>query len=281
MHFSEKDFISPEQILSDVFPLVGEDGGFKEINKGFYIQQIQRCLEALSFDTFFNERVISEPVPDNLALEIPRGLFNIRQMYLTNSDGCAFGSDSVNVMYKRNFFNNDGSGSGNYVARNKGKFNTNDPFYGGKYRDITGRNKNANLNNYYDNPASKVSEPNEIENAFYYGIQNGLIMFSSTCKRYPYVVIVFNGNITDIGDKPVIPIQFREVCIDWVAEAVLRTKAARNPNMYRYQYEDSKQRLGRNPYNPSGTWNNAEMRAKSMDSKQREDWKLMMSTFVK
>lgn len=281
MHFSEQNLLTPENIFADVFPIIGEDGSFKEHSKGFYYHQLQRCLESISFNTYFNEITLSFPVPENLALEMPKGTFNIRQMYLNNSDGCTFGSDSVNVMYKRNFFNNDGSGSENYVARNKGKFNSNDAFYGGKYRDITGRSRNANLNNYYDTPATGQFEPNEIENAFYYGIQNGLIMFSSTCKRYPYVVIVFNSNITEFGEKPVIPIQFRNVCIDWVVENVLRAKASKNPNAYRYQYEDAKQRLGKNPYNPSGSYWEAEMWAKSMDSKEREDYKLYMANFVK
>ena len=276
MNFSNHNTVSINQILADVFPLVGEDGSFKEYNKGYYISQVQRALETLSLDTFFDERTVAFPVPNNLALDIPKGMFNLKNMYLNNSDGCALGNDSVNVYRKSDFWNNDGSGSENYVSKNKGGKGSRDPFY--NRTNFRNSSIDAESRNYSTNPNSRIGE---IDNAYYYNIQNGVIMLSSSCKKFPYVIMVFNGISTEIGDTPIIPIQFREVVIDLVAESVLRAKAAKAPVVYREQYNDSKQRLGRNPYNPSGTWWNAMTRIAAMDNKARDDYKLYLGKFVK
>jgi hypothetical protein len=277
MQFSPSNFITPELILSDVLPLVNENGDFRELSKGFYYQQIQKALEALSFGTYFDERMVSLPVPDNLAIEIPKGMFNLRQMYLNTGDGCGIGANSVNVYFKDNFFNNDGKGSANYVARNKGSRSSQDPFYG--------RNKGTYLGNVIDSSNLNSDAGNERyareSTLYWYNIQNGIIMLSSSCKNYPYVVMNFNGISTEVGDKPVVPIAFREVVIDWVVEAVMRVKSSRDPNVYKAMYNDAVSRLGKNPFHTSGTWFEATQRAASLNSKDREDLSLYYSKFVK
>lgn len=276
MHYSPSDFVSPEMILSDVLPIVGESGEFRELPKGFYIQQIQKALEALSFDTYFSKKMYSTVIPDNLAMDIPKGMFNLRNMYLSNNTSCGIGPDSVNVYFKSNFFNDDGTGSGNYVARNKGTTKGGDPFYG------NGRPDNYPVSSKNNNSTSSAFGTNEKhDHLYFYNIQNGRIMFSSTCKRYSHVIMEFNGLDAGIGDKPLIPIQFREVVIDFVAEAVLRIKASRNQQQWGGMYNDSKQRLGRNPFHTSGTWHNAVQRASSLDSKAKEDLALYYSNFIK
>jgi len=278
MHYSPSDFVSPEIILSDVLLIVGETAEFRELPKGFYFQQIQKALEALSFDTYFSKKTVRYPVPENLSMELPKGLFNLRQMYLNDGDECGIGPTSVNVYFKSNFVN-DGTGSANYVSRNKGTTQGNDPYYSESKGSYLG---NRTLR---DNKANN-SDPDSLgsnsrDQIYFYNIQNGRIMFSSTCKNYPYVVMEFNGLDVGIGDKPIVPLQFREVVIDWVADAVLRVKAARNPQMWREQYMDANKRLGKNPYHTSGTWFTAVQRASSLDSKAREDLSLYYSNFVK
>lgn len=276
MHYSPSDFVSPEMILSDVLPIVGETGEYREINKGFYYQQIQKALEALSFDTYFSKRMYSTEVPENLAMDIPKGMFNLRNMYLSNNTSCGIGPDSVNVYFKSDFFNDDGTGSGNYVARNKGTTKGNDPFYGNGRPDtypISSRNN--------DSRSSAYGTDQKFDKIYFYNIQNGRIMFSSTCRNYSHVIMEFNGLDVGIGDKPLIPPQFREVVIDWVSEAVLRVKAARNQQQFGGLYNDATRRLGRNPFHTSGTWHTAVQRASSLDSKAKEDLALYYSNFIK
>lgn len=276
MHYSLSDSVSPEMILSDVLPIVGETGDYRELPKGFYYQQMQKALEALSFDTYFSKKMYSTEVPENLAMDIPKGMFNLRNMYLSNNNSCGIGPDSVNVYFKSNFFNDDGTGSGNYVARNKGTSKGGDPFYGNGSPDLNPRTYRSN-----DSRSSAYGTNERTDSLYFYNIQNGRIMFSSTCRRYSHVIMEFNGLDVSIGDKPIIPPQFREVVIDWVVEAVLRVKSARNQQQWGGMYNDSKQRLGRNPYHTSGTWHTAVQRAASLDSKAKEDLALYFSNFIK
>jgi len=281
MHYSPSDFVSPDLILADVLPLVGESGDYKELPKGFYINQIQKALEALSFDTYFSKKTVGFAVPENLVMNIPKGLFNLRQMYLTNGDGCGIGPDSVVVYFKSNFFNDDGTGSGNYVARNKGSNKGNDPYYSTNKGTYLGNTIERDDRTVSNGSSDSIGANYNKDRIYFYNIQNGRIMFSSSCKHYANVIMEFNGLDTNVGDKPVIPLQFREVVIDWVVEAVLRVKYTRNSQLFAGAYNDAKGRLGRNPYNVSGTWHTATQRASSLDSKAREDMALYYSNFVK
>jgi len=250
--------ISPGEILSDVLKQI-DDESFKDSSKGYYMSLIQQALSELAFDTFFDERTETFPVPENLNLEMPKGSFNIRQLYLYSGTECNI-ENSQNVYWKRNYYT---KGNG-FLARDKGYNNNNDPFYDSR---TFGRYENPYLRRV-NNGKSSISE------AFYYNVQGGVIMLSASCKRFENIAIVFNGTGADIGDVPFIPQLFREAIKMWVLDSALKVKMAMavGADFNKWQTLWSiNNNLLRKPY--TGIWEEAQVRAKSIDSKQREDLK--------
>lgn len=262
-------FITTNQILADVLKFV-DDERYEINSKGFYISTIQRALEGLAFDTFFDERNEDFPFPtDTFNLEMPKGAFNIRNIYLFNGTQCDIGR-SQNVYWKRNFITH---GQG-YFANNKSN-NVDDPFYPNNFRTddkhitdaLGGKGRNVG------NPA--FNRGSTVENTFYYNIQNGLIMFSSRCAMFEKVLLVFNGTGTDIGDVPLVPIFFREAIIDFVTETALRIRMAKEPaGPWRVLWQIAKQNIG-SDFN--GSWYKAERMVKQMNSGQRSNLKEYLS----
>ena len=257
MNISKHSVVSPEEILSDVLKLA-KDEEFKDNSRGYYMSLIQQALQELAFDTFFDERTEEFAVPSNLKLEMPEGAFNIRQIYLFNGDKCNIVNSKI-VYWKRNYFTKGGSG---YLARDK--WNNNDPFYDNRsLPNGKGMTNDASLRR-----ANVNTSQTEL---YYYNIQNGIIMFSSNVRGYEKVAIVFNGVGANIGEVPFIPMLFREAIKAWVLDPVLKIKMANADgaefNKWQTLYSINHTEL-RRPY--TGLWEEAQTRAKSMDSKQRE-----------
>jgi len=258
MNISQHSSVSPKEILADVLKFVGDES-FKDNSEGYYMSLIQQALQELAFDTFFDEKTETFPVPKNLCLEMPLGMFNIRQMYLFSGPVCDI-SNAVNVYWKRNYFTR---GNG-YLARDRWK-NT-DPFYDS--RTLLGSNGMP------DNSLRRANVNSSLNNLYYYNIQNGLIMLSSNCPSFENVAIVYNGTGGNIGDTPFIPMLYREAIKSWVLDSALKVKMAMSEgaefNKWQTLYSMNNSEL-RRPY--TGLWAEAELRAKSMDSKAREDMK--------
>ena len=87
MDLSPQNFVSVNEILADVIKVVKDDS-FKLNSKGWYTSQIQQSLEELSFDTFFDEQHQAFDMPENLRLELPKGSFNLRQIFVFNGSEC-------------------------------------------------------------------------------------------------------------------------------------------------------------------------------------------------
>ena len=257
MNISKHNMISPGEILSDVLKQCNDES-FKDNSRGYYTSLIQQALQELAFDTFFDERTETLAVPGNLNVEMPKGAFNIRQLYLYNGTECNI-ENSQNIYWKRNYYT---KGNG-YLARDKG-FNNNDPFYNNR---TVGRHDDANLRRVNSTHSS-------ITQSYFYNVQNGIIMLSQSCKRFENIAIVFNGTGADIGDVPFIPQLYREAIKMWVLDSALKVKmATATPAEFnRWQTLWSiNDKLLRKPY--TGAWEEAQVRAKSIDAKQREDLK--------
>lgn len=265
MNFTRQSFVTSNEILADVLKIVG-DSDFRTNSKGYYISQIQQALEELSFDTYFDERNESFDVPENLRLELPEGSFNLKQVYLFRGDDCNFGSKSQIVYHKRNFIN-DATGS-NYVARDK--YKNDDLFY--KSRNQGHRNDHGDR--------SSGNDRGGINNLYFYGIQQGVVMLSGSCRNFEKIMLVYNGMGAAIGDIPVIPNFFRQAVKDYVAMAALGAKIAENvgrPEFNQWQsIQNGIERSLNKPYD--GSWAKAEHRAKNLDSKHREDLKEYLSS---
>ncbi len=264
MNISALNMISPDEILSDVLKLANDEA-FKDHSKGYYYSLIQQALQELAFDTFSDVRTEFFDVPENLQLPMPLGAFNLREMYLYNGTECNFDT-AQNIYWKRNYFTK-GNGS---LARDKGTTNNRDPFF-----------QNRRLSNGNSNPSLRRATDvnNSITTAYYYNIQNGMIMFSSNARSYGKVAIVFNGTGGDIGEVPFVPQYLREAVKGWVLDPIYKMKISKSTggpdfNKWQTMWSMNENQL-RKPY--TGTWETAELRVKTMDAKAREDMKEYLS----
>ncbi|RLI49126.1 hypothetical protein DRO61_05545 [Candidatus Bathyarchaeota archaeon] len=255
MNFSEHDFIAPDEILAEVVMNTGEKR-LETVSKGFIYSQMNKCLEELSYHTFFDVQSKVFTFPSSQILDIPARVFNVREIYGYSGDSCTT-SNSTNIYWKRNFYIN-GNGA---VARSKTD-NWNDPFYGGsgidkRYRAFVPRDV------YTDAVGRAASQ------LYYYGYEKGQLHFSNECKKFSNLLIKFNGIWSVDPSKPSIPRYFRQVVTDWCSERVLRAKKAEDINKWRLLWSDYAGALDRNGFN--GSWYQAESIVKRMGTKERED----------
>lgn len=247
MNFSPADFVTVNEILADVLKIVG-DTDFKKNSPGWYTSQVRQALQELSYDTFFDEHNKSFPVPENLRLEMPKGSFNLKQVYLFNGTDCDIRNAQV-VYHKRNFIN-DNSGSG-YVARDRWE-NENDPFHKRRIRN--------------------QAQPDHLH---YFGVQNGLIMLSPSCSSFDKVLLVYNGVSTDIKEVPVVPNYLRQAVKGWVAVEAISVIMASKIGTQEYTHWFSLHNLhdGKLNHPYEGDWVKAERRVSALDNKHRQDMK--------
>lgn len=244
---------SADDILFAVLPRV-DDLEYRRMPKGFYTAMIQKGLQELGMDSFFDERRESFDFPlGNLTLKLPPGCFNVREVYLYNGDQCNI-ANSVKVWWKRNYYT---QGNG-YVANDKFN-NFLDPFYTNHF-GVSAR-LNKNLIRYNTTQSAK----------FFYGLQMGNIMFSSFCRGVGNKVMIhYNGIGADIGEVPFIPVFLQAALEDFVTVRALEIMVAKDRNwrdvlaMYKTQMVS--------PSNPfEGTWPTAITRVKTLNTAQRND----------
>lgn len=228
-----------------------DDIEYRSAPKGFYTSMVQKALEELGMDTFFDERRESFDMPEeSLTLPLPKGCFNVKNIYLFNGNECNI-SNSIKVYWKRNYFTR---GNG-YIANDKFN-NTMDPFYTDHFGVATQVNKN--LIRYDTQQSAK----------FFYNIQMGNLMLSSYCRGVANKVMIhYNGTGCDLGDVPFIPVFLRTAVEDYVIEAILRVKMAKD-RAWKDLWAIYEHRL-RQPYD--GSWEKAETRIKMMNSSQRNE----------
>lgn len=250
------NYISPDEILSIATVSVG-DRDYKALPKGFYVSLIQKAIEGLAIDTFFQELRADFDIPENLVLALPAGCFNVKNIYIFSGDKCGI-TNSHKVWWKRNYYT---QGNG-YIANDKGN-NNRDPFYFSHNEASNYGNKD--LIRYND------TDP---ERRLFYNIQMGDLMLSSSCKAAGNKVhIHYNGTGGEIGEAPIIPVFLRTAVEDYVCEAALRIRMANEPNNARnWQalWQMYNNRLNQ-PY--EGSWAKAEYRVKSLNQSQREELK--------
>lgn len=260
MNTSRNNFVTVNEILSDVLKKVDDER--MDINsKGYYTSLVQQALEGLSFDTFFDIRRESFPFPkDNLTLEMPIGAFNVKEVYLFTGSECDI-TRSQKVWHKENYFTR---GIG-YFAGNKAN-NSNDPFFPS---NTLGRNELQRG----EGRINQLRRAGNLDSQYFYNIQNGMIMFSSFCRNFPMVHIVYNGTGCDLGDIPIIPLFLREAVIDFVAEATLVIRMAKDPKAWAQLWSIYDKKLNRDEQYGWGTgsWYRAKYRVMSLSSAEKSD----------
>ena len=239
---NSNDFLTVNQILSDVLVNVDDEDFKKGFTKGFYVSKIQQCLEELAFDTFYQEITKDLPFPTTqLTMQLPTNCFNIREIYLFNGD-CCTPQTSVIVHWKRLYNNSQGGPA--YTAKQKENMRR-DPYY---------------------KPWGWANNAIDKATTYFANIQNGLLMFSSNSSHYNHVRLVYNGMGGDVGDSPVIPRFMRQAVIDWVSEKFWRALKAKNPRV-RPIWMDYYNILN----DPKiGSWKRAQDRMKQMDTWEKD-----------
>lgn len=258
MNFSPHSFVSANEILADVLRVTNDDA-FRISTRGWYISQIRQALQELSFDTFFDERNEEAFIPDDLRIDMPKGAFNLKQLFLFNGDKCNVGQNTPNVWYKQNYW----TGGKGYLARDKWD-NKGDPFY----RSRTGSPQARNEVNLGSN-----------SQLYFFGLQNGLIMLSDSCRKFEKIMIFYNGIGGEIDSTPVIPQFFRQAVKDYVTSKGLEASIAQEVepgklNKLTFLKTGVDARMNQ-PFD--GSWAKAEQRAKHTDKKIRQDYKEYMA----
>jgi hypothetical protein len=205
------------------------------LTKGYYVNLISQALERLAMQTFYNEEPpMDAPMPSNLRWQLPDNFFNISQLYAFNGECCDVKA-SANIYWKRNF-NNAPNGNG-YTALNKGHENNGDAFfhwgYSGGHGTIGGAYPYG-------------------EGLLYANVQNGFLMFSSSCKGYSSFRVIYNGFGGILGEKPLIPRPLRQVTIDIAVLSAFEDLQVRNPkSVYGAMIDRAKDKLYSKAY---GSW---------------------------
>jgi len=254
-------YLTPQEILSVVLPMVGDTDN-KMFAKGMYISLIQKAFEDLAIHTFFDEKreTLDFPV-DTLTMPLPPGCFNVKNVYLLNGDDCKI-DETLKVYWKRNYFT-EGKG---FVANDKGD-NRFDPFY--PQRILSGTSPYS-----FDKTLIRAEPPNSVLRTFFYNIQGGNIMFSSSCRNKTNKVhIHYNGTGCAIDEVPIIPVFLRTAIEDYVIETVLRMRMAmESDRKWIGLWQIYERRLNKDErYGKEGSWPTAEYRIKTMNSSQRNE----------
>lgn len=245
-------FVSLNHILAEVTVTVNDENFRKGLSKGWYVSRIQDALQELAFDTFFQKITIDLELPkETLQLEMPNNIFNIREMYVFNGDGCCMPNSSQIVHWKREFNNKNGKGNA-YTARvkDRGFGNGDDPFVP------------SNNWGYWDSMIGIT------RNMYYANVSEGKIMFSSACRGFNNVRIVANGMGADIGEILIIPRFFERAINDFVEERFYNTMKGREPRLYTGLWQMAYNKLN----DPRiGSWKKATMRISSMQTWEKQD----------
>lgn len=214
------DFVSVDHLLANILSTIDDEKLRKGFSKGWYVSRIQKALQELAFETFFDKVTLDlELNTDTLSMEMPEGIFNIREIYIYNSDCCGPGSSSQIVHWKRTF-NNKGKGDG-YTAKVKDTGGTDyaDPFF-------------PTASNYGSSQFYSGTK-------FYASAMNGTLMFSTDCRVYSHVRIIANGIGGEIGNQPLVPRYFEQAVVDFVLVKFFLAMKAREPRKYRTLWADS------------------------------------------
>jgi len=256
MNFSSEDFVTVDDVLADVLLLV-DDENTRRQSKGYYVSQIQQALEKLSLETFFKEITKDLPMGSDGRIPIPKGCFNLKQVYLFQGDTCD-PTCMQNVYHKRNL---SLSGSGNVVF-SRNRIGHNDAFHQSSPRGrIDSRRGGA------------INTNESLNNLYLYGTQDGTVMFSPNCRAFQNVRFIYNGFHTEIGDKPIVPTMFREATKVYVVVEALKVRLAKSIGTAEYPHVNALLQNHKNdlehPFD--GKWQNAKHLIKRLDSKHRED----------
>lgn len=239
MNFSQLDLLAPEIIIQDVLQNI-DDEDKKQFADGYYISLVEQGLTDIEYSTFINRMFNDFEFPkDTMRLPIPKGAFNVIDVFLMNKDSNGTIQATRNVFVKNNGYS---------LGYQKGE---------------TSRMKDGTFDIIYRSPLnySSICSCN---------INNGYLTFNDSCADFGWVRVVYNGVSTDIGVTPLIPRIFRQYLIDYVTVRCLKILIGRNPNKYMNPLKVHSASLN-TPY--EGTLAIAKKNIRNLDTKYLKDMK--------
>lgn len=278
------DFLTANVLLSDILTSVGDENYRRGYSSGQYFLWIERALAELSYDTFYAKKTCDIKIDcKRLAIDLPPGIFNIREVYAFTPDKNGEFCNSVIVHHKR-LYNNRGKGRSHTakVKANQGNFN-NDPYYGNNYNDggTVGGYGTDCIYFYNVHGREMQLSSNLVDGPFDNNFTPCNPPCTPTCDRcannrlgsglFTHIRIVANATgVEKIGDAPIILRMLREAVIAWVAEQFFISETAKDRN-FRVSANDWAQRR-------QVAFDAAERRIKAMDTMEKEDLYNYMSS---
>ena len=249
------DFVSVDHLLAEITATVNDVEFRNGFSKGWYTSRIQDAMQELSIDTFWQKITQDFEMPTSCRIQMPENTFNLRELYLYNGTLC--NPQRTQVVYWKRLFDNSYDGTG-YTAKVKDD--------GSNAADLFQPNQRLmqhNLQGFYGPK-------------YYYNISSdGVVMFSTECKEFPYVRMRFNGMGVPNGELPIIPRFFERAVVDYVEEKFYNAMKSRDPRMYRPLWVDATTKLNDLT---SGSWNKARKRIKAMDTLEKESMEEYISS---
>jgi hypothetical protein len=239
--------ITVDDAITDITPMV-DDEEMRQRSKGWYTKQVRDALTELGFDTLFDERNFVAAIPTSLVIDLPEGFAGMKNMWVFNGPVCAPGCRE-NVYIKKNMIRH---GAGNYYANNREGM-----------RDAL----------------MERSMPQENNNFYYAGEQNGKLMLSSSCASFESIYVVYGGLGSDIGKAPIIPEYLKTAVVDYVVYNAVRFLHAKDPNRWAQSLNVADKALNGGGRPQLGSWHKAMVRVAQIDPKEVADLRLTLSSF--
>ena len=237
MDVNYNNFLSINEVLADVLVALNDEN-MRMLTPGFYRAQVKYGLDELGFDTFFLDQVVDLPVPDDLRVPMPAGVYNMKSMHLYTGEPCDV-RYMDNVYWKKGFVT---MGARNGYTANRVEGNITDPYIKTTYLR-SGR--------------------------YWFNVQNGIIMLSDSCAAYDYIRIVYSGIPSkSLDEVRMIPPEVRKALVLWVIEKCSSYLKSQSP-MFRQLQLDAANQL--DEYGFNGAWHEAKRRLYTLDKKKLRD----------
>lgn len=235
-------YVSADEIMADVYGLVGDPGGDR-FSDGFMLSQIQQALTELAYDTYFDERTAIIPINRCTTLDLPVGMFNIDKVFVFNGNECS--NSNTRVVWWAKGWVRKGAGRG--------------------YKEQQGQN--------HDDPIMEdVMFSPDVGTLLYWNTLNGKLMLSDACAGFDNVFLKYRGLGCDFKSAPCIPHYLREAVKNMTAIAALKHRFAEDPSRWGVVLETVKRdHFGNGSFSNPGTWVQAKRRVVATDSKARDD----------
>lgn len=223
-------FVSVEHCLSEITSYTFDRSFRRGFSKGWYKARIADAVERMNLLTHYQDMVVHVPLPADLRIELPEGMFNPQEIYVGAYDGNCCSPESLQwVHWKRTFDNTKGTSS--KVSEQSPAPDPINP----KKHELVGRPVSGN--HYFANE------------------QNGMLMFSDSCSGFTGVKLVAKG-MGVVGTEIVIPKLFEEYVVDYVVEKFWWAKMGEGTANALSMYDRARDRL-KNPV--SGSQKRAQM----------------------